>query len=291
MVNSFNIVSGTLVELLDACILLDCGEGTLGQLSRRYGDRLDSVLKTLKLIFISHMHADHHLGLFAVLKAAKAVGAAVFIVGPSYLSNWINEYSCLEDLGEYTFYDCEEFVGSQKFKPTPNLPDAISKISTTPVVHCEKSYAVVIVTTDGFKLGFSGDCRPDEKFAQLGNGCDLLIHEATFDDSMHEEALKKLHSTVTEAIDIGLAMKAKCLLLTHFSSRYKFPEMKDIAKSPLGGLIVGIAQDLMYIQMDQFWKLPLYSDSMKNVNMASESADVEKAPAKKLKNSQCNFES
>lgn len=42
-------------------VLLDCGEDTYGQLSRHYGDRINDILKKIKIILISHMHADHHL--------------------------------------------------------------------------------------------------------------------------------------------------------------------------------------------------------------------------------------
>lgn len=41
-------------------LLLDCGEGTFGQLCRHYGDRVDEVLTRLSTIFVSHLHADHH---------------------------------------------------------------------------------------------------------------------------------------------------------------------------------------------------------------------------------------
>ena len=45
-------------------LLLDCGEGTYGQLVRRYGaEGADGVLAGLRLIWISHIHADHHAGL------------------------------------------------------------------------------------------------------------------------------------------------------------------------------------------------------------------------------------
>ena len=44
-------------------LLLDCGEGTYGQLVRRYGADTDAVLAGLRLIWISHIHADHHAGL------------------------------------------------------------------------------------------------------------------------------------------------------------------------------------------------------------------------------------
>ena len=42
-------------------VLFDTGEGTYGQMYRHYGNELDNVLKKIKFILISHMHADHHL--------------------------------------------------------------------------------------------------------------------------------------------------------------------------------------------------------------------------------------
>lgn len=41
-------------------VLLDCGEGTFGQLCRHYGDEIDKILCNIAAVFISHIHADHH---------------------------------------------------------------------------------------------------------------------------------------------------------------------------------------------------------------------------------------
>lgn len=49
-------------------ILLDCGEGTLGQMRRRWSGNMKEIYTDLRMIFISHMHADHHLGLTAILQ-------------------------------------------------------------------------------------------------------------------------------------------------------------------------------------------------------------------------------
>lgn len=49
-------------------IMLDAGEGTYGQMMRRFGeDKLDAELKNLRCIFVSHLHADHHLGVIHLL--------------------------------------------------------------------------------------------------------------------------------------------------------------------------------------------------------------------------------
>lgn len=44
-------------------MLVDCGEGSYGQLKRRFGCRAEDVVKNLKCIWISHIHADHHAGI------------------------------------------------------------------------------------------------------------------------------------------------------------------------------------------------------------------------------------
>ena len=42
-------------------MLLDCGENTYGQLCRHYGNQTDEMLAKLSAIFVSHLHADHHM--------------------------------------------------------------------------------------------------------------------------------------------------------------------------------------------------------------------------------------
>ncbi|KAJ0389340.1 hypothetical protein P43SY_011587 [Pythium insidiosum] len=51
-------------------MMLDCGEGSLGQLYRcTNGDEqcLRALVRRLKCVWISHNHADHHLGLLRLL--------------------------------------------------------------------------------------------------------------------------------------------------------------------------------------------------------------------------------
>lgn len=77
----------------------------------------------------------------------------------------------------------------------------------------------------------------------IGQDSDLLIHEATFEDSLVAEARSKYHSTSYEAIDVGMQMRAKFTLLTHFSQRYfKLPLITEHFKEN-----VGIAFDNMEV--------------------------------------------
>lgn len=78
----------------------------------------------------------------------------------------------------------------------------------------------------GWKLVYSGDTRPSARLVELGHGATVLIHEATFSDCKADEALKKRHSTISEAIEVAQQMNAQRLILTHFSQRY-FPSADD----------------------------------------------------------------
>lgn len=66
------------------------------------------------------------------------------------------------------------------------------------------------------------------------------------EDELAHEAIIKMHSTTSQAIDIGKRMNAKHILLTHFSQRYaKLPRFNDnFAEN------VGIAFDNMQVSGD-----------------------------------------
>lgn len=97
------------------------------------------------------------------------------------------------------------------------------------VPHCWNAQAVALTFPTGFKLSYSGDCRPSKEFAKIGKGSTVLVHEATFDDELQGDAEAKKHSTTSEAIGVGMAMGAKRVILTHFSQRYqKIPVMENM---------------------------------------------------------------
>jgi len=72
----------------------------------------------------------------------------------------------------------------------------------------------------GRKIVYSGDTRPFEGFVEFAAGADLVVHEATFDDSLSEKAELDGHSTPSKAALQAKRAKAKKLVLTHISARY-----------------------------------------------------------------------
>ncbi|KAI9050107.1 hypothetical protein LZ554_006250 [Drepanopeziza brunnea f. sp. 'monogermtubi'] len=87
----------------------------------------------------------------------------------------------------------------------------------------------------------------------------LLIHEATFDDILLNDAIAKKHSTTSEALDIGRKMNARRILLTHFSQRYqKIPVMDKEGKDQ----VAIVAFDYMRCKIEDFAKLDAFKDAL-----------------------------
>lgn len=81
-----------------------------------------------------------------------------------------------------------------------------------------------MLLTQGWKITYSGDCRPTDALIQEGMNSTVVIHEATFQSSMEKQARMKMHSTIEEAVRVGMKMNAHRVVLTHFSQRYTVSE-------------------------------------------------------------------
>ncbi|PAV81067.1 hypothetical protein WR25_10665 [Diploscapter pachys] len=124
------------------------------------------------------------------------------------------------------------------------------------MVHHTRMANGFVFQAAGKKIVFSGDTKPCELLAKEGLGADLLVHEATFGDAHAEDALRKKHSTMNQAVEIGRKMQAKWIILTHFSARYpKVPALPDYLDT-MGN--VGVALDFMRVPFDKIPILPKF---------------------------------
>ncbi|MDF2721932.1 MAG: ribonuclease [Paenibacillus sp.] len=73
----------------------------------------------------------------------------------------------------------------------------------------------------GKKIVILGDTRKCGAAVNLAADADVLVHEATFDSTLHELALAYYHSTASDAAETARAAGARVLILTHISSRYQ----------------------------------------------------------------------
>ncbi|XP_061557276.1 zinc phosphodiesterase ELAC protein 2 [Phycodurus eques] len=231
-------VSSTLVNIsAGRSLLLDCGEGTFGQLCRHYGDDVDGVLSNISAVFVSHMHADHHTGLVKLLyqrqralATLRKAWSPVFLLAPWDLMSWLQQYhdGCEEILHHVNFIP-NDVLRHKAEAPKPRTQafirallknNALEKFQTCMVRHCKNAFACSLTHTSGWKVVFSGDTMPCDALVHMGKKATLLIHEATLEDGLEEEAMDKRHSTTSQAIDVGMRMQAEFVMLNHFSQRY-----------------------------------------------------------------------
>uniref|UniRef100_A0A8C1Y399 Zinc phosphodiesterase ELAC protein 2 n=1 Tax=Cyprinus carpio TaxID=7962 RepID=A0A8C1Y399_CYPCA len=246
-------VSGTLVNISSSqSLLLDCGEGTFGQLCRHYGDDVDEILSRLSTIFVSHLHADHHTGLIHLLlereRALNSLGKAfspVYLIAPVQIMTWLNQYHdhCQQILSQINIipskFLCDgaeiPTVETKSFIQAVLKKNDLLKFQTCYVRHCKNAFACSLTHQSGWQLVFSGDTMPCDAVVNIGKNATLLIHEATLEDGMEEEACEKRHSTTSQAIGIGMKMNAEFIVLNHFSQRYaKIPLFSDDFNSKVG---------------------------------------------------------
>jgi ribonuclease Z len=274
--SKYRNVSGILVQMpgRGGCIL-DCGEGTLGQLRRRYGAAgADALLASLRLIWISHIHADHHVGIISLLAARRRVLGPdcepICVVGPWPLRAFLGLHSggveplahrfldlavtTAERQAEGVSADAAEAVPYAMFQAAVQAL-GLQRLHSVRVIHCAHSYGAVLESAAGLKIVYSGDTRPCPALVEAAKGATLLIHEATFEDALIDEARAKKHSATHEALATGAAAGAFRTLLTHFSQRYpKIPVLDDSAAAVADS--TAIAFDLMRVRMSDLAALP-----------------------------------
>ncbi|EJP61256.1 metallo-beta-lactamase superfamily protein [Beauveria bassiana ARSEF 2860] len=283
--NKHRNVSGTLIRVPGiGSYLLDCGEGTLGQIKRLFGPKgTAAVLRDLRCIVVSHLHADHHLGMASTIKAwyeQALADKSDALLAVSCIDRYravLEEIAQVEDIGFHRlrFPSC---VGPHRDVTTAEqlgglgAPDAfgLRRIRRVPVPHCWRSYATEFELVSGLRIAWSGDCRPSSQFARACRGAHLLVHECTFGDDKQDHAKAKNHSTMSEALGVAREMQARRTLLTHFSQRYgKADALQPIIEGDARGeekeQSVLLAHDLMRVKLGDFQKAACYVPAIAQV--------------------------
>ena len=244
-------------------ILVDCGEGTQRQLLRSVG------LTELDEIFITHLHADHWLGLPGLLKTFDLRGreTPLSIHGPRGLKDLIDGVMRYAGRTTYKLYVIE-------LEPDEILERDGYGIEVVPVSHRGTAFGYVFREHDrpgvfdplkaiaagltegpefgrvqrgetvngvrpdqvmgslrhGRKLTISGDTRPSEALKVAAHQSDVLIHEATFAIEEAERAHLTGHSTASQAAGVARDADVKLLILNHLSIRYPAAQLRDEAR-------------------------------------------------------------
>ena len=252
-------VSAIAVQREGRFFLFDCGEGTQRQMMR-YG-----VGFGVEAIFVTHLHADHYLGITGLLRTMTLQGRTEELVlwGPAGSHATLR---LLAELGgdRFTFpLHIRELPGGESaaydgFRleafPTEHTRESIGlalvegsrlgrfdperarelgvpegplfgRLHRGEVVHLPDGRSVepgevVGPSRPGRRVVYTGDTRPCDATIEAARAADLLIHEATFDETERSRAAETAHSTARQAGEIAAAAGVRHLVLTHLSARY-----------------------------------------------------------------------
>jgi ribonuclease Z len=224
-------------------ILFDAGPALEVQL-----DRVGVAPTEIDHVYFSHQHGDHTLGspmlLFhhrqrTYLGASPVLAAwrqMVEIVYPGYLA-LIPDQVAYHDLAE------------DKTNTWPGLPDVTARIA--PVDHSGlQAYALRLdfapatgpESRPAFSLVYSGDTCPTASVVELARDADLLIHEATFSETLNQVG-GPMHTSARQAGEIAQKAGVKTLALVHRLAGDREIWRKEAAETFGGEILVPLAGD------------------------------------------------
>ncbi|MDX6692296.1 MAG: ribonuclease [Solirubrobacteraceae bacterium] len=252
-------------------ILIDCGEGTQRQLVRSVG------LLDLTDVFITHMHADHWLGLPGMLKSFELRDRErpLTIHGPQGIAALLERVRPVFGRPRYglTIAELEpdEVVGRDGFDIAPfavrhrgnslgyalveharpgrfdaELAERLGVEPGPDFGRLQRGETVAGVHPDqvvgeerrGRKVVVTGDTAPTDAVVVAAHRADVLVHEATFAHEDLDRAKQTLHSTAQQAAQIAADAEVNLLALTHLSSRYNGREIRDEARAGFSNTVV-----------------------------------------------------
>lgn len=97
-------------------ILLDCGEGSYMQLLQHYGpEKTRELVKNIGVLYITHIHADHHFGLLQLIKERDRAlredkvqnKDPLYLVLPFNCGAWVDKFSKMVDKLSYKVVFCQ----------------------------------------------------------------------------------------------------------------------------------------------------------------------------------------
>ncbi|MFE4870672.1 MBL fold metallo-hydrolase [Streptomyces sp. NPDC056682] len=198
--------SSYLVEADGFRLLLDMGNGALGELQRHIG------LYDLDAIFLSHLHADHCIDMcgYFVARYYRHEGGRCAPM-PVYAPEGAEQRLTTAYADTPSPSSMSEVFDFHTLKPG-SFDIGPFSVRTERVCHPVEAYAIR-VEHGGRALTYSGDTGPCAALGELAAGADLFLCEASF--TYGKEDIPGLHLNGREAGEHAARAGAGRLVLTH----------------------------------------------------------------------------
>jgi ribonuclease BN (tRNA processing enzyme) len=220
--------SGLLVRQDGFNLWIDAGSGTLANLQRHTG------LFDVGAVMISHSHPDHVSDLYSYLMARLFAPEHPPKI-PIYLAPKVAErFNPLltDDSAEMRLAEGFDVV---VVEPGQGLEAGPFRVSTRPMRHTVPTIGVR-VEAGGASMAYSADTGPTDELVKLASGVDLLVAEASYQDTGKE--LPPIHLSAREAGEAAGEAEAGRLVLTHIRPYLDWDRSREEADAAFGGEVI-----------------------------------------------------
>lgn len=209
----------------DINILLDVGECT-------YARVIQCNLPWPDLIFISHRHGDHILGLPTFMLMAKRLGKKLKIIANRETLEAAKALAIATGIENTLQY--VEFL-----EATREVTMGQTRLRFAKTSHPIDTLAVRI-EHEGKCATYSSDTAPADVVVELARGCDILIHEVSGNPGQEDEVHRVGHSTTVDAIEISKRAGVKMLIPFHFYTELPIvpPGITVVLPTPCGRVVI-----------------------------------------------------
>ncbi|MDA8212930.1 MAG: MBL fold metallo-hydrolase [Clostridia bacterium] len=222
---------GYLLQAGTTNLLLDCGNGVLGNLQKH----LD--FRKLTGVVISHLHPDHYYDIFCLrhaLGGAKRDGSR-----PESLELWLPEgpSEAREQLARYQDVFLIKAITAQNRAGQGWLESQVGecKLQFMPTEHPLPCYAAA-VEFQGKRIVYTADTGWTARLVPFLRGADLLLCEASLQEADAAYAAAG-HLTAGQAGELAQQAGVRKLALTHFWPEYNLAVTKQEAQRAFDGVV------------------------------------------------------
>ncbi len=246
----------TAVVVGEKVFVVDAGRGVVLRLAAA-----ELPLKSVRAVFLTHLHSDHTAGLPDLFNTSWQFGrhAPFELYGPKGTKK-------LAD-GMMKFFAEDIHIRRDLMEKHPGSGATINThIVREGVVYQDESVKVTAFAVDhkpvepafgyrfdagGRSVVISGDTRPSDNLVRFAQGADVLVHEAILPEYLDSvdspevaSRLKSYHTTPEEAGQIAQRAGVKLLVLTHLVPGKDEDVFRERAAKHFKGKIV-VGRDLM----------------------------------------------
>ena len=236
--------------------IVDCGPGLVRRAAEASKLGFPSLeASQLKIVFITHLHSDHTIGLADIILTPAVLdrNAPISIYGPvgskkmtddlmsAYKEDIAIRINGLEK-GDAIAYQ----VYTNEIKEGQIYKDSNLTVTAFNVKHgqWDNAFGFVFQTKDK-KIVISGDCTYSENLIKYAKDCDILVHEVYSDAGLKKRTQRwqdyhsTFHTSTYQLADIANQVKPKLLILNHqLTFGTSLQSLLDELKSKYAGPVV-----------------------------------------------------